>query len=517
MSISHAFTRWSEILAHERIIQKEAVQDLYGKNTTSSVRVIEGALRPVSQEEIQKIVKVAQEERVPLFPISTGHNWGYGTALPSGEYNIILDLSLMNRIIDCDPKLGIVTVEPGVTLQDLYDYLEKNNLPYLAPLTGAGLHGSLVGNALERGFGVTPFADHFSAVTTITAVLADGTVFNSPLDEYGCERIGALYRYDVGPYLNGMFTQSNFGIVTRMTIALARKPEATSMFLFSLKSDEELSILTEKLPDLLSTLGSTSCGFKFINNHQMAAMAEGKNKNSTSTISFPKWTITGGLFGDPRMITAAKKIMRKKMKGKMHKLIFINVNFIQKYKHLVNLLPLSQSFKNFLETISLTIDLFQGKPSTAALPLAYLGSGIFPKVRNDADPGKDDAGIIWFAPLIPMDGSLIVEYSELVESTLLKYQLPKMVTFTTINDRCFDAPLPIVYDKNSEESTRNAKACYDELWNESKKLGIMPYRIPIDEQYRVAESGTPFWEIAEKIKDALDPHNIISPKRYSKK
>lgn len=515
MSISHAFTRWSEILDHERIIHKEEVYKRYGENTTSSVRVIEGALRPVTQEEIQKIVHIALEERVPLYPISTGHNWGYGTALPSGENNVILDLSLMNRIIDCDPKLGIVTVEPGVTLQNLYEYLEKNNLPFLVPLTGAGLHGSLIGNALERGFGVTPFADHFSAVTTVTAVLVDGTVYNSPLDEYGCERIAKLYRYDVGPYLNGIFTQGNFGIVTRMTIALARKPEATSMFLFSLESDKELRILADELPYLLSVLGSTTSGFKFVDSHQMEAMAEGKN--SKSSISFPKWTITGGLFGDPKMIAVAKKIMRKKMNGKTHKLIFVNVNFIEKYKYLTKFLPLSPSLKHFLETASLMVDLFSGKPSTAALPLAYLGSGTFPKVRNDADPGKDGAGIIWFAPLIPMDGKFVVQYCELIKSTLKKYHLPQMVTLTTINDRCFDAPLPIVFDKNNEESIRNAKACYDELWNESKKVGIMPYRIPIDEQYRVTESGTPFWDIAEKIKNALDPHNIISPKRYSKK
>jgi hypothetical protein len=289
------------------------------------------------------------------------------------------------------------------------------------------------------------------------------------------------------------------------------------MFSFSLKSDEELRTFTSGLPDLLSTLGSTTSGFKFINSHQMEAVVEEKTKHGKSSTSFPQWTVTGGLFGDPMMITAAKKIMRRKMNRKVHKLIFINVNFIEKYKYLTQFLPLSLSLKHFLETVSLMVDLFSGKPSTAALPLAYLGSGIFPKVRNDADPGKDGAGIIWFAPLIPMEGELVVRYSQLVEATLKKYHLHKMVTFTTINDRCFDAPLPLVFDKDNEESTRNAKLCYDELWNESKKLGIMPYRIPIDEQYRVAESGTPFWDVAEKIKDALDPHNIVSPKRYSKK
>lgn len=514
MNISHAFNRWSKILDHERIIHKEDAHKRYGENTTSSVRVIEGALRPVSQEEIQKIVHVALEERVPLYPISTGHNWGYGTALPSGENNVILDLSLMNKILDFDTKLGIVTVEPGVTLQMLYEHLEKNNLPYLVPLTGAGRKGSLIGNALERGFGVTPTADHFSAVTTITAVLADGTIYNSALEEAGCPRIDQLYRYGVGPYLDGIFTQSNLGIVTKMTLALMREPARTDIFFFALKSHKDLRIVTDKLHALLSALGTTTTT-KFINKHQILAMNGLTEKTAPHKV--PEWTVTGGLFGDEYMITAAKKMIKRELASHTSFIFFLNAHLFRRYYITLKKIPLPKNFKHALHTLSLTVDLFLGKPSTVALPLAYLGSGTFPKNEADADPGKDGAGLTWFAPLLPMEGKIVTEYISLVEKTLAKYHLPKLITFTSLNDRCFDSPIPLVFDKQNPESVENAKKCFDELWHECKKLGLMPYRVPIDEQWRVAESGTPFWDIAEKIKNALDPHNIISPKRYSKK
>lgn len=514
MNITHAFTRWLEILDQERIIRKEEAQDMYGKNTTSSVRVIEGALRPRTTEEIQKILKVARDERVPLFPISTGHNWGYGTALPSGENNVILDLSLMNRILGFDEKLGVVTVEPGVTLQMLYEYIQKHNLPYLVPLTGAGLKGSLIGNALERGFGVTPTADHFSAITTITAVFADGTMYNSALEEAGCPRIDQLYRYGVGPYLDGIFTQSNVGIVTKMTIALAREPARTDVFFFSLKTHKDLQQVTDKLHTLLSTLGSTTTT-KFINKHQILAMNGLTEK--TSPHKAPEWTVTGGLFGDEYMVAAAKKIIKRELRSHTSFIFFLNAHLFKKYYKNIIKIPLPLSIKHGFHMLSLTVDLFLGKPSTVALPLAYLGSGVFPKKETDADPGKDGAGLTWFAPLLPMEGKIVTEYISLVEKVLTKYNLPKLITFTSLNDRCFDSPVPLVFDKQNKESVENAKQCFNELWNECKKLGLMPYRIPIDEQWRVTESGTPFWDIAEKIKDALDPHNIISPKRYSKK
>ena len=517
MSYEKAFTRFKNVLDEEKIIQDKESAYIYGANTNASTRIVRGALLPKTIHEIQKILQIANEELTPLYPISTGHNWGYGTSLPVKEDNIILDLSLMNNILDFDKKLGIVTVEPGVTQQILYEYLKKHNLPFIVPVTGAGPKGSLLGNTLERGFGITPVSDHFSAVTTITAVLADGTIYNSPLEEYGCPKIDQLYRYGVGPYLDGMFTQSNFGVVTKMTITLAREPEQTDIFYFSLTSHQELQEITNILPELLSTLGVMTTGIKFVNKYQMQAMIKNETKKGTKSTTFPEWTASGMLFGDPILVAAAKKVIKKTLAKKTHHLFFLNAHFFKRYSNTLLSLPMPTTIRASLVTLDFIVDLFLGKPSTAALPLAYIGSGILPEKRNATDPGKDGAGIMWFSPLLPMDGIIVVKFTKLIEAIYKKYAIPQLITFTTVNDRCFDAPLPITFDKNNPESVKAAKACYDELWNESLKMGITPYRLPVDEHHRVTESGTPFWDIAQKIKDVLDPNNIIAPGRYSKK
>jgi hypothetical protein len=83
----------------------------------------------------------------------------------------------LQQIVDFDAELGTVTLEPGVTQGMLAAFLERERQPFLVPVTGAGPTCSLVGNALERGYGITPFADHFGAVLSLEAVLPDGRVY----------------------------------------------------------------------------------------------------------------------------------------------------------------------------------------------------------------------------------------------------------------------------------------------------------------------------------------------------
>ena len=75
----------------------------------------------------------------------------------------------------------MVTVEPGVTQAKLSAYLDTHGYSFLVPVTGTGSNCSLLGNALERGYGVTPQTDHFGAVTDMEAVLADGSIYRTTL------------------------------------------------------------------------------------------------------------------------------------------------------------------------------------------------------------------------------------------------------------------------------------------------------------------------------------------------
>jgi 4-cresol dehydrogenase (hydroxylating) len=68
-----------------------------------------GAIAPTSVEEVQAAVKIANQFRLPLWPISRGKNLGYGTSAPELAGSVVLDLSLMKKI-EFDDANGVVTL-----------------------------------------------------------------------------------------------------------------------------------------------------------------------------------------------------------------------------------------------------------------------------------------------------------------------------------------------------------------------------------------------------------------------
>ena len=83
----------SGLLGDERVLSSAAAGGRYGANTSLVRRQIAGAVLARTTDEVVAVVKQANQHRVALYPISTGHNWGYGSANPVTEGCIIVDLS----------------------------------------------------------------------------------------------------------------------------------------------------------------------------------------------------------------------------------------------------------------------------------------------------------------------------------------------------------------------------------------------------------------------------------------
>src|SRR5512137_2406289 len=130
MRTAEALAAWSGVLGADRVVGADAAQVRWGACTTGAQRRLAGALRPARAESIAEIVRIAREHGVPLYPISTGNNWGYGTALPVRDDCAILDLSDLRAIREFDPETGVVTLEPGVTQAMLADFLDRGRHPF---------------------------------------------------------------------------------------------------------------------------------------------------------------------------------------------------------------------------------------------------------------------------------------------------------------------------------------------------------------------------------------------------
>ncbi|WPL16122.1 4-cresol dehydrogenase [hydroxylating] flavoprotein subunit [Thiorhodovibrio winogradskyi] len=412
-----ALTDWRSLLGNAQVLDGAQAQQAYGADTTGVRRTLAGALRPTDAEQISEIVRIAARHRQPLYPISTGNNWGYGGALPARDDCVILDLSGLKRILHFDAELGVVTVQPGVTQAMLADFLDQGGHPFLVPVTGAGPHCSLLGNALERGYGITPETDHFGAVSDLEAILADGTRYRSALREAGGEDIARLFRWGIGPYSAGLFTQSNFGIVTQVSIQLARRPDGVCALLFSLKDDSLLETAVERVRTILQRLPGVVGGINLMNQHRVLAMTapfpadrldahglippEVLREMGRDYHVFP-WTGFGTLYGSKGLIAAARREIRQALKGIASRLLFLSPSNAKTLAGLASLLPgaFGQRLGKTAATLGRSLELVAGRPNETALPLCYWrhprGMG-----EGPLNPARDGCGLRWYAPWCP--------------------------------------------------------------------------------------------------------------------
>ena len=163
---------------------------------------------------------------VPIWTISTGRNFGYGSAAPQSAGQVVLDLKHMNRILDVDPVLCTALVEPGVTYQQLKDYLEENDIPLWLSCPAPSAIAGPLGNTVDRGVGYTPYGDHFMMQCGMEVALPNGELMRTGMGALPGNNTWQLFKYGFGPYVDGMFTQGNFGIVTKMGFWLMPEPEA---------------------------------------------------------------------------------------------------------------------------------------------------------------------------------------------------------------------------------------------------------------------------------------------------
>ena len=207
-------------------------------------------LSPGSVEDVQAIVRIANETQNSLSPISTGKNNGYGGPSPRLSGAVVVNLGQrMNCILEVNERFGYALVEPGVTYFDLYNYLQKTNSCLMLDCPDLGW-GSIVGNTMDRGVGYTPYGDHFLWQTGMEVILPTGDVLRTGMGAVPGSNTWQLFPYGFGPYPHGLFTQSNFGIVTKMGMALMQRPPASLSYLITFENEEDL----EQIVDIMLPL-----------------------------------------------------------------------------------------------------------------------------------------------------------------------------------------------------------------------------------------------------------------------
>ena len=96
-----ALQQWREQLGRENVILDPVGLSAAETATFGTSVAVPAIVRPRTREEVQQVLRIANEWRIPVYPVSGGCNWGYGSRVPSASGCVLLDLGRMRHITKC--------------------------------------------------------------------------------------------------------------------------------------------------------------------------------------------------------------------------------------------------------------------------------------------------------------------------------------------------------------------------------------------------------------------------------
>jgi hypothetical protein len=448
-------------------------------------RVASAAVAPASTEEVQKVVRIANDFGIPL------------------------DLKRMNRILEVDEKNHFALVEPGVSYFDLYRHIHERGLKVWIDCPDPGW-GSVTGNALDRGGGYTTgaFRNHFEAHCGLEVVLPTGELLRTGMGALPGSKTWQQYRSGYGPYINGLFSQSNYGVVTKMGIWLMPQPEAYRTGAISFPRQTDVIPLVETLT-YLENAGVTN-GMPAI---ASPLLARGRDPEHAGLLArrggpdpqaleaygqrnnLPYWTCNLQFYGPAKVIEAQWEHARDR---------FLAIRGAKAEAGEAFPLPLTPKQLETAHKVAF------GIPN---LSIFSIGA------RSETNPNPTD-GHIWFSPIIPRTGEAVLEAQQVFGKAFEEWNLPLRgfnSTPTTYWTRAFILlfGFPITHDVAKNTKMR---ADFKKLVQLAADHGWGEYRTAPTFQDEVMDTYSfnnhALRRFNETIKDAIDPKGILSAGRY---
>ncbi|MCG2635031.1 MAG: FAD-binding oxidoreductase [Gammaproteobacteria bacterium] len=451
------------------------------------------AVAPANVEELQRVVVIAHELGIPLWTTSAGKNYAYGGPAPREAGMVVLDLKRMNRVLEVDTESAYAVVEPGVSYFQLYEHLQKNKIPLWIDCAAPGW-GSVLGNASERGVGYTPYGDHWMMQCGLEVMLADGTLFRTGMGAMENSNTWNLFKYGYGPYLDGIFSQSNFGIITKMGIWLMPEPPGHMPFMITLPREDDLHMATDILrplkinmvipngvltPDLIWESATKVPRSKYYTGK--GPMPDSARKKMAKDLDMGQWNVIAGLYGPQPIIDANWGVIRD---------AFAKIPGAKFYTGDDRPGDVSWEYRK---------KLMRGEPNLTEFNLMnWVGGG----------------GHVNFSPISPTTGDDAVKQYEMIRSRAHEYGFDYMGEFA-VGWREMHHIFMLMFNRTDEAETKRAYELFSLLIDEAAAEGYGEYRTNLHYMDHIAKTygynDDALWKLHRRIKRALDPKGILSP------
>ncbi|OYO05962.1 FAD-binding oxidoreductase [Enemella evansiae] len=480
-------------LGPDAVSDSPEVRTRYGDSELPSGPCLPAAVAyPRNTAEVQTMVRLASRHVVPLHAISTGQNVGLGNSVAVAPGTVTLDLGRhLDRILEFDDRLNYVVVEPGVSYAALAAFLVDRGDHLMCDTTSGPPTGGPLGNTLDKGGGYTPAADHFGNSCGLEVVLGDGRVLRTGDGASPDSRTWHIAKYGFGPVLDGLFLQSNLGIVTRMGIWLMPRPPVIRSFFFIFPDDDDIAEIVE----IARTL-------KFSGLVPTAIKATGDLYSLASHIPYPDlprplttqlrrdlhrehdvgaWIVSGALYGSSEESIApaldrVRRLFTDSGKGR----------FIDHDEALGR------------PELKIHIDTYSGRPTETETAMVDWRGG----------------GIVSLTPATPMIGEVALEHQRLSRRILDEHGLDTCIDYIFAG-RASRGLHSILFDPSDPQECADVTAASAALRDEYRRIGYPVGRAPADMQVEeMSHRDEVFREVLHQLKGVFDPNRILSPGRY---
>jgi 4-cresol dehydrogenase (hydroxylating) len=472
-------------------------------------------LRPATRTEVQACLRTAARHGVAVYPVSRGRNWGLGSRVPVRSGCVLLDLGRLDRILDFDEEMAHVTVEPGVTFRRLYDFLRQRGSRLFLNTTGGSPEASVLGNALERGDGAGPYGDRFAHVCTLEAVLATGECVHTGFGRFGDGPLAPLHRWGVGPALDGLFSQSNLGVVTRMTVWLSPRPRSLQAVRFSIRDPSRLPGMVDALR-VLRLDGTLRSAAGVWNDYRMLS-ARGPYPwvaaGGRPPLTRPALDRLAGEWGGARWfgltaIYAASEEQAAAHRGEVERVLAPHVDRV----YFEGLRGEPASGGELFGEDDPALMFLQGIPHEGSLRSMYWRK--HDGAPATMDPEGDRCGVVWLCPTVPFSGRHISAAVVVAEDLMPAHGFEPLLAFVGQSERCLYLLPSIVYDRSVSGEDERAMACHDALLERYCRLGYLPNRLGIQSMEGLPPAKDDFTSLLRRLKEAVDPIGVLAPGRY---
>ena len=212
------------LVGKDNIYTDKAHKRAYSYDATRTHYEPDAVLFPKDEEQISKILKYCNENKIIIVPRGAGSGFT-GGALPVNGGVVLAMEKHMNKILEIDLQNMLARVQPGVVNKDLQRHVEELGLFY-PPDPASEEYSTLGGNVSENagGMSAAKYGLTKDFVMALRAVLPNGDIIRA-----GKKTIKDVAGYNIAGIL--IASEGTLGVITEITLKLLPKPKYAKSYM----------------------------------------------------------------------------------------------------------------------------------------------------------------------------------------------------------------------------------------------------------------------------------------------